>query len=85
MVATMLLGEGAEPHRLSSPASAEGAREGDQVNDAGVGEGAGGEEGGRPRSERAGAEGSTADLSRLSPGGIVYWAPFPRPFGPRRG
>jgi hypothetical protein len=53
---TMLLGEGAEPHRLSSPARAEGAREGDPVNDAGVGEGAGGEEDGRPRSERVGVE-----------------------------
>ena len=29
--------------------------------------------------------GGAADLSRLSPGGIVYWAPFPWPFGPRRG
>ena len=39
----------------------------------------------RKWSESVGAEQGASDLSRLLPSGIVYWAPFPRPFGPRRG
>ena len=69
-------------HRLSSPASAESAREGDPVCDAGDGKGGPVRTGAAARLTGSSVASSAA---RLSPGGIVYWVPFPRPFGPRRG
>jgi hypothetical protein len=51
----------AEPHRLSSPASAEGSREGDQVNDEGQGMGTGGE----ARRGSAGRSKCTSERLRL--------------------